>query len=262
MKNCSSQSSLSEIKMIELTDRVAIVTGAGQGIGREIALSLARNGAKVVVTDITDKRYKVVKEIEAMGAQGLPLKCDVSNREEVEKMVNKTIDAFKRIDVLVNNAGIFPFKSFTEMTEEEWNKVLNVNLKGVFHCTKAVLPKMIEQKYGKIINIASIAGAIIGFFDLAHYSASKAAIVGLTRSLALEVAQYGININAVAPGPIYTPGTKELGKEIYEETRRTIPLGRWGLPKDIANLVVFLASDKASFITGQCLVIDGGYTLQ
>lgn len=260
MKNYSS--SLSEIKMIELKDRVAIVTGAGQGIGREIALSLARNGAKVVVTDITDKIYEVVKEIEAMGAQGLPLKCDVSNREEVEKMVNKTIDAFKRIDILVNNAGIFPFKSFTEMTEEEWNKVLNVNLKGVFHCTKAVLPKMIEQKYGKIINIASIAGSIIGFFDLAHYSASKAAIVGLTRSLALEVAQYGININAVAPGPIYTPGTKELGKEIYEEARRTIPLGRWGLPRDIANLVVFLTSDKASFITGQCIVIDGGYTLQ
>ena len=225
-------------------------------------MSLARNGANVVVADISDKRFEVVKEIEAIGSRALAIKCDVSNREEVENMVRKVLEKFGRTDILVNNAGIFPFKPFTEMTEQDWDLVLNVNLKGVFYCTKAVLPKMIEQGCGRIINVSSIAGSVVGFTNLVHYSASKAAIVGFTRSLALEVAQHGMTVNAVAPGPIETLGTKAYGEELYEQTRNAIPVGRWGLPRDIANLVLFLAGDKASFITGQCMVADGGYTLQ
>jgi len=247
--------------MAELKDKVAIVTGAGQGIGRGIALSLAKEGAKVVVADITDKRFEVVKEIEALGSQALAVKCDVSNRSDVEGMVKEALNKFGRVDILVNNAGIYPFKPFADMTEQDWDRVLDINLKGVFYCVKAVLPKMIEQKYGKIVSLSSIAGSVVGFSGLVHYSASKAAIAGLTKSLALEVAPHGINVNAIAPGPIDTPGTKAPDVTITEQTIKMISVGRMGLPQDIANLVVFLASDKSSFITGQCIVSDGGYTL-
>ena len=246
----------------KLQGRVAIVTGAGQGIGRAIALALAREGAKVVVSDITDLIFEVAKEVEALGSEALPVKCDVSNPNDVNNMVKATIEKFSRIDILVNNAGIYPFKPFVEMTEQDWDKVLDINLKGTFNCTRAVVPKMIEQRYGKIINISSIAGSVVGFPQLAHYSASKAGIVGFTRALALEIAPYGVNVNAIAPGPIETPGTKVLGKETLESFQKMIPLGRMGKPEDIASLVVFLASDDSSFITGQCIVCDGGYTLQ
>lgn len=248
--------------MFSVKDKVAIVTGAGQGIGREIALSLAKNGAKVVLIDISDKILEVLKEVEKLEREGLAVKCDVSNVNEVEKAVKEVLGKFGRVDILVNNAGIYPFKPLTEMTEKDWDKVLNVNLKGTFLLTRAVLPKMIEQRNGKIINIASIAGSVVGYPNLTHYSASKGGMVGFTRAVALEVAQHGINVNAVSPGPILTPGTEVLGKEMYEEIRRSIPLGRWGLPEDVANLVVFLASDESSFITGQNIVIDGGLTVQ
>lgn len=249
--------------MSELKNKTAIVTGAGQGIGREIALSLAKNGANVVLIDISDKIFDVLKEIENLGVQGLAVKCDVSKAEDVEKAVKEAITKFGRIDILVNNAGIYPFKPILQMTEEDWDRVLDINLKGTFFMTKAVLPKMIEQRGGKIINIASIAGSMVGYPNLAHYSASKAGVVGFTKAVALEVAQYGINVNAISPGPIQTPGTEAIGltKELYEQTVRSIPLGRIGLPEDVANLVVFLASDKSSFITGQNIVIDGGSTI-
>jgi len=248
--------------MFNLDGKVAIVTGAAQGIGKEIALLLARSGARTVIIDVSDKIFDVMKEIEAFGQDSLAIKCDVSNGEEVKNAVKEVIGRFGRIDILVNNAGIYPFKQFTEMTERDWDKVLNVNLKGVFHFTRFVLPKMMEQRKGKIINIASVAGSVVGFPNLAHYSASKAGIVGFTKALALEVAQYNINVNAISPGPILTPGTKALGKETYEQIRKSIPLGRWGKPEDVANLVLFLASDESGFITGQNIVIDGGYTIQ
>lgn len=248
--------------MVQLKGKIAIVTGAAQGIGRGIVLSLAKKVAKVAVADITDKRFEVVREIEQMGSGGLAIRCDVLSKEEVDNMAKEVIEKYGKVDILVNNAGIYPFQPLADMMEQDWDKVLDVNLKGVFYCTKAILPKMMEQRYGKIISVSSIAGSVVGFPNLVHYSASKAGIMGFTKSLALEVAQYGINENAIAPGPVETPATRGLGEELYEQTRRAIPMGRWGLPEDIANLVVFLASDESRFITGQCIVVDGGYTLQ
>jgi 3-oxoacyl-[acyl-carrier protein] reductase len=246
--------------LVDLKGKVAIVTGAGHGIGREIALSLARNGAEVVVTDVTDAIFEVGKQIEALGSKALPIKCDVTDFEQAQDVEEKVVGKYERIDILVNNAGIYPQKAFLDMTADDWNKVLRINLNGVFHCTKAVIPKMVKQKYGKIVSIASIAGAVVGFQNLAHYSASKAAIAGFTKSLALEVAQYGINVNAVAPGPIDV-GDVAVNTEMYQQIIKAIPVGRMGRPIDIANLVVFLVSDESNFITGQCIVSDGGYTL-
>lgn len=246
--------------MANLKGKIAIVTGAGHGIGKEIALTLARNGAEVVVTDITDAIFDVGKQIEALGSKALPIKCDVTEPEQAQEVEEKVAGKYERIDILVNNAGIYPQKAFLEMTADDWNKVLRVNLNGVFHCTKAVLPKMVKQKYGKIVNIASIAGAVVAFPNLVHYSASKAALAGFTKSLALEVAQQGVNVNAIAPGPIDV-GEIAADTDVYRQIVGAIPVGRMGYPADIANLVVFLVSDEASFITGQCIVSDGGYTL-
>lgn len=246
--------------LANLKGKISIVTGAGHGIGKEIALSLARNGSEVVITDVSDTIFEVGKEAERLGSKALPIKCDVSELEQAKDVEEKVVEKYERIDILVNNAGIYPQKAFLEMTADEWNKVIRINLNGVFHCTKAVLPKMVKQRYGKIVNIASIAGAIVGFQNLTHYSASKAAVAGFTKSLALEVAPYGVNVNAIAPGAIDVGGM-ETNAEIYQQMIKTIPIGRWGLPIDIANLVIFLVNDDANYITGQCIVCDGGYTL-
>ena len=248
---------------MRLDGKVAIVTGASQGIGRGIALALAREGAKVVVSDIIDKITDVSKEIEDLGSEALAVKANVVSSGDTEEMAKAAIDKFGRIDILVNNAGIYPFESLVEMGEEDFDKVIGVNLKGVFNSTKAVLPKMIEQKSGNIVNIASIAGAVVGYLNLAHYSASKGGVLGFTRAAALELAQYGIRVNAIAPGAIETPGIKKVMEEkALKQFEQTIPQRRIGKPEDIANLVVFLASDESSYITGQLITADGGLTIQ
>ncbi len=246
--------------MLDLTGKVAVVTGAGHGIGREIALTLAGAGAKIVLTDIADSVFETARKVEELKTEAYPIKCDVSDIQQTEDFAEKPLKKFEKIDILVNNAGIYPQKAFMEITNEDWNKVIQINLYGVFHCTKIVLPGMIQRRYGKIVNIASVAGAVSGFTNLVHYSASKAAVAGFTKSLALEMAKYKININAVAPGPIDVSEVP-VDEALFEPVIKTIPIGRMGKPRDIANLVLFLASDESNFITGQCIISDGGYTL-
>jgi 3-oxoacyl-[acyl-carrier protein] reductase len=246
--------------MVDLKGKVALVTGAGRGIGKEIALNLARAGADVVVTDVADTVFETAKEIESLKVLALALKCDVSNLEEVQNTQKQAIEKFKKIDILINNAGIYPQKPFLEMTAADWCTVMRVNLFGTFYFTKTFVPDMVERKYGKIVNLSSISGPVVAFPNLVHYSSTKAAIAGFTKALALEMAPYGINVNAVAPGAIDVGGM-QADEAMLAQIVRAIPLGRIGKPSDIANLVAFLVSDEANFITGQTIVSDGGYTI-
>lgn len=245
-----------------LKNKTAIITGSGQGIGKGIALEFALNQYNIVITDINEKMaIRSAQDIaKKTKAQTLAVKCDVSKKEEVDELISKTVKKFNSIDVLVNNAGIFPYKGFAEMQETDWDKVMNVNLKSIFLCSRAVLKKM--KSGSKIINISSIA-SVVGFENLVHYCASKGGVNAFTRSLALEFAPKKINVNAVAPGAIKTPGaSKGLSKESVKQITATIPLARFGNPEDIAHAVVFLASDMANYITGQVIVVDGGWTLR
>jgi 3-oxoacyl-[acyl-carrier protein] reductase len=246
--------------MVNLKGKVAIVTGAGRGIGKEIGLNLARAGADVIVTDVADTVFETAKEIEALNVAVLAVKCDVSNLEEVQNTQKQALEKFKKVDILINNAGIYPQKPFLEMTAADWSKVVHINLFGTFYFTKAFISGMTERKYGKIVNLSSISGPVVAFPNLVHYSSTKAAIAGFTKSLALEMAPHGINVNAVAPGPIDVGGM-QADEAMLAQVLRAIPMGRMGKPADIANLVAFLVSDEASFITGQTIVSDGGYTV-
>lgn len=250
--------------MFSLKNKVALVTGARRGIGRAIALALATAGAKVVVTDIDEKECEVVvKEIKELGSEGLAKKVDVTKKEEIDEAVKATVEKFGKLDILVNNAGICPFKPFLELTEEDWDKVLDINLKGYFLCAQAATREMIKRKWGRIINIASVAmGQMgVGMANIVHYVASKGGIAGMTEALAVELAPFGINVNAISPGVIETKMAESVvtDPKAREVILRRVPKGRVGQPKDIAQAVVFLASEEADYVTGAVLVVDGGW---
>jgi 3-oxoacyl-[acyl-carrier protein] reductase len=247
---------------MKLKGRVALVTGAGRGIGKEIALTLAREGASVVVLGRSETVNETVNEIRKMKGKAMAVIADVSNFKQMQDVANIVIKKFGRIDILVNNAGIFRSSPIAQMKEEDWDEMMAVDLKGVFNCTRAVLPGMIKQKYGKIVNISSIAGTALGFSGSTHYSAAKAGIIGFSEALAMEVAQYGINVNSVAPGTIETDMLKEAMGEAAKDFAKQVPIGRLGKPKDVAETVLFLVSDEASYITGQLIVVDGGLVIK
>jgi 3-oxoacyl-[acyl-carrier protein] reductase len=239
-------------------EKVVLVTGAARGIGKEIALSFAREGAEVVICDVNiEEAQKTQKEIEGLDRQCLALEIDVTNLEKVQEMVNKILDKFKRIDILVNNAGITKDNLLLRMSDAEWDAVINVNLKGAFNCLKSVSRSMIKQRSGKIVNIASIIG-IIGNPGQANYSASKAGIIALSKTAAKELAARNVNVNAIAPGFIATDMTAKLPEELKEKMLAGIPLNRFGSPQNVAEVCLFLASEEASYITGQTIVVDGG----
>jgi 3-oxoacyl-[acyl-carrier protein] reductase len=243
---------------LQLTGKVALVTGAAQGIGKAVALLLARNGADIVVSDINlEKAEETAKEIQAVGRKAIAIKVDVASLRDVERMVQAVIEHFGHIDILINNAGITRDKLILRMAEEDWDAVLNINLKGTFNCTKVVVRHMSKQRSGKIVSIASVVGEM-GNAGQANYSASKAGVIGFTKTIAREFAQRGINVNAIAPGYIETPMTEALPEKAKEELRRLIPMERLGRPEDVAEAVLFLVSEASGYITGQVLNVNGG----
>ncbi len=245
-----------------LSGQVALVTGASRGIGRSIALNLAELGANVVVNYSGNETaaQEVVAEIQALGVEAVALKANVGKTEEAENLVKEAINVLGRIDILVNNAGITRDNLIMRMKEEEFDSVIETNLKGVFNCLKAVTRPMMKQRYGRIINISSVVG-VLGNAGQANYVAAKAGVIGLTKSSARELASRGITVNCVAPGFIDTDMTKELSEDLRSKLVADIPLARLGEPEEVAKVVAFLASDSASYMTGQTLHVDGGMVM-
>lgn len=245
---------------MDMTGRVALVTGSARGIGREIAIRLAGAGADVAVNDIEaagESLENVAGEIKALGRKSLAITADVSSPEDVTRLFTTAHEEFGRIDILVNNAGVTRDNLVIRMSDEEWDTVLNIDLKSAFLCSRAVLRYMIRQRWGRIISIASVVG-IIGNAGQANYAAAKAGIIGLTRSIAKEVGSRGITVNAIAPGYIQTRMTEQLDEKQTQALLSHIPVGSLGTPRDVAEAVAFLASDEARYITGHVLNVDGG----
>ncbi len=250
--------------MFDLKNKVAIVTGARRGMGKSHALTLAKAGAKVLVSDISQEECQlVVDEIKKAGGEAMAAKCDVSKKEEVEKMVKAAVGQWGKLDILVNNAGICQFKPFLDITEEEWDRTIDINLKGYFLCAQTAAKEMAKQKSGAIVNVASIAmGQVgVGFSTLAHYSASKGGIVAMTETMAIELGPLNIRVNAIAPGVIETPMIDPIKQDekAMKGILARLPLGRVGKAEEVSNLVLFLASDASSYMTGSTVVIDGGW---
>ena len=245
-----------------LKEKVALVTGAGRGIGKEIALTFARYGADVIVNyhGSEQKAAEVVAQIEAMGRKAVAVQCSVADYDACGKMITDMLASFGHIDILVNNAGITKDNLMIKMSEEDFDTVIDTNLKGTFHTIKHMYRPFLKQKSGRIINMSSVSG-VLGNAGQANYAASKAGVIGLTRSMAKELASRNITVNAVAPGYIETDMTQAMSESAREAIRAQIPLQRIGHPKDIAEVVAFLASDKASYITGQVISVDGGMTI-
>lgn len=246
-----------------LVGRTAVVTGASGGLGRAIALALAAEGARVVVNYArnSEAAEAVVREISEREGEAFPFKADVSVPEEAEALIKAALDRYGTVDVLVNNAGIKRDTLLMRMKEEDWDSVIRTNLKGIFNCTKAATRPMVKARFGRIINITSVAG-LVGNAGQANYSAAKAGVIGFTKAVARELASRGITVNAVAPGAIDAGMVEDLPPEVKESFVGQIPLGRLGHPEDVAAAVVFFASEGAQYITGQTLAVDGGMTMQ
>ncbi|MBU3101402.1 3-oxoacyl-[acyl-carrier-protein] reductase [Clostridium sp. DSM 17811] len=245
-----------------LKGKTAVVTGASRGIGRAIALKLAKHGANVVVNyrNSVDAVQEVVKEIEALGVKVLAIQADISSYTDVENMIKKSVEEFGSIDVLVNNAGITKDGLLMRMKEADFDSVIDINLKGAFNCTRHVAAIMLKQRSGRIINISSVSG-LTGNAGQVNYSAAKAGIIGMTKSVAKEFGSRGVTCNAVAPGYIQTDMTEDLPAKVKDTIMGTIPLKRLGRPEDVANVVAFLATDEAAYITGQVINVDGGMVM-
>ncbi|HEY8464674.1 MAG TPA: 3-oxoacyl-[acyl-carrier-protein] reductase [Bacillota bacterium] len=245
---------------MRLANEVAIITGAARGIGKAIAIALSKEGASVVLSDVMDEVHQTAAEIEQAGGKAVSIIGNVTKFTDCEAMVDKAVKTFGKLDILVNNAGITKDNLVLRMSEEDWDAVLNINLKGTFLCTKAAIKPMMKQRSGKIINIASVIGQI-GNTGQANYSASKGGVISFTKTMAKELGSRNIRVNAIAPGFIESKMTEALPEEVKNKYLSIIPLGKWGKAENVADAVVFLASPAALYITGQVLNVDGGMVL-